>query len=154
MNNHLSHDQFAKCVVGQSTSAERQHLTECAACSAELERFGNTLSIFRTALRDRVDAQPASKITAPSPVLPQSPRGFWMLRWAFIAAAVLVFVSMPLLKRQEPKPVIENALTDADANALMDAVNLHLSRTVPAPMERMLIVIPDDEYKTQSGGTQ
>jgi hypothetical protein len=36
----------------------------------------------------------------------------------------------------------------------MDAVNLHLSRTVPAPMERMLIVIPDDESITQSGGTK
>ena len=33
-----------------------------------------------------------------------------------------------------------NTLTDADASALMDAVNLHLSRTVPAPMERMLII--------------
>ena len=154
MSNHLSQDQFAKCTVGQATSAERQHLTECATCSAELERFGNTLSLFRTALRDHVDAQPASKIAVLSPVFPQGPRGFSILRWAFIAAAVLVFVSMPLLKREEPKPVIENALTDADANALMDAVNLHLSRTVPAPMERMLIVIPDDESKTQSGGTQ
>jgi hypothetical protein len=154
MSNHLSQDQFAKCVIGQFTSSEREHLTECEACSAELERFGNTLSLFRTALRDRVDAQPASKIVL-SPVLPQSARGFSILRWAFVATAVLVFVSMPLFKREEPKPpVIENVSTDAEANALMDAVNLHLSRTVPAPMERMLIVIPDDQSITQSGGTQ
>jgi len=154
MNNHLSQDQFAKCVIGQSTSTERQHLAECEACSSELERFGKTLSMFRTALRDRVDAQPASRIAVLSPVLPQSRRGFSMLRWAFIATAVLVFVSMPVFKREEQKPVIENALTDADANALMNAVNLHLSRIVPAPMERMLIVIPDDQSITQSGGTQ
>jgi hypothetical protein len=154
MNNHLSQDQFAKCFIGQITTAERQHLTGCAACTAELERFGNTLSLFRTALRDRVDAQPTSRISVVSPVLPQSPRGFSMLRWAFIATAVLVFVSMPLFKREEPKVVIENVMSDADANALMDAVNLHLSRTVPAPMEGMLIVIPDDQSNTQSGGTQ
>ena len=155
MSTHLSQDQFAKCVVGQSTISDRQHLTECAACSAELERFGNTLSLFRTALRDRVDDQAASRVTVLLPVLPQSPRGFSILRWAFIATAVLVFVSMPLFRREEPKPpVIESISTDADANALMDAVNLHLSRTVPAPMERMLIVVPDDQSITQSGGTQ
>ena len=155
MSNHLSQDQFAKCVVGRSTSAERQHLTECATCSAELERFGNTLSLFRTALRDRVDAQAESRVTVLKPVSRRSAFGFSPLRWAFIASAVSVFISVPLLKREEPKPpVIENVSTDADANALMDAVNLHLSRTVPAPMERMLIVIPDDESISQSGGTQ
>ena len=154
MSNHLSQDQFAKCAIGQSTSAERQHLIECATCSAELERFGNTLSLFRTALRDRVDAQAESTVMVLKPSASRA-SGFSVLRWAFIASAVLVFISVPLLKREEPKPpVIENVSTEVDANALMDAVNLHLSRTVPAPMERMLIVIPDDESITQSGGTQ
>jgi hypothetical protein len=154
MSNHLSQDQFAKCVIGQSMSAERQHLTECATCSAELERFGNTLSLFRTALRDRVDAQAESTVTVLKPSASRA-SGFSILRWAFIASAVLVFISVPLLKREEPKPsAIENVSTDVDANALMDAVNLHLSRTVPAPMERMLIVIPDEQSLTQSGGTQ
>lgn len=154
MTNHLSQDQFAKCAIGQSTSAERQHLIECATCSAELERFGNTLSLFRTALRDRVDAQAESTVMVLKPSASRA-SGFSVLRWAFIASAVLVFISVPLLKREEPKPpVIENVSTEVDANALMDAVNLHLSRTVPAPMERMLIVIPDDQSLTQSGGTQ
>jgi hypothetical protein len=154
MSNHLSQDQFAKCVIGQSMSAERQHLTECATCSAELERFGNTLSLFRTALRDRVDAQAESTVTVLKPSASRA-SGFSILRWAFIASAVLVFISVPLLKREEPKPsAIENVSTDVDANALMDAVNLHLSRTVPAPMERMLIVIPDEQSLTQSRGTQ
>jgi hypothetical protein len=154
MSNHLSQDQFANCVIGRATPTERQHVMECSVCSAELERFGNTLSVFRTALRDRIDAQPASNITVLSPVLHESPHGFSILRWAFIATAVVVFVSMPLFKREEPKRVIESVSSDTDANALMDAVNLHLSRTVPAPMERMLIVIPDDQSITQSGGTQ
>jgi anti-sigma factor RsiW len=154
MNNHLSQDQFAKCVVGQSTVAERQHLMECATCTAESERFGNTLSLFRTALRDRVDDEAASNVTVLAPRAPQRTSGFSVLRWAFIASSVLVFISIPLLKREEPKSAIENVSIDADANALMDAVNLHLSRTVPAPMERMLIVIPNDESITQSGGTQ
>lgn len=154
MSNHLSQDQFAKCVVGQSTSVERQHIAECEQCSGELERFGNTLSLFRTALKDRVDVQAESRVTVLKPSASRV-SGFSILRWAFIASAVLVFISVPLLKREEPKPpVIENVSTDADANALMDAVNLHLSRTVPAPMERMLIVIPDDQSLTQSGGTQ
>src|SRR5262245_1969753 len=155
MSNHLSQDQFAKCAIGQSTTTERQHLAECAECSAELERFGSTLSLFRTALRDRVDVEAESRVTVLKPVSPRRAFSFSTLRWAFIASAVLVFISVPLLKREEPKPpVIENVSTDADANALMDAVNLHLSRTVPAPMERMLIVIPDDQSITQSGGTQ
>jgi hypothetical protein len=154
MSNHLSQDQFAKCVIGQATSADRHHLTECATCNAELERIGKTLSVFRMAVRDHVDAQAGLTVTVLKPVSSRGMFGFSPLRWAFIASAVLVFVSVPLLKKEEPKPIVENVLTDADANALMDAVNLHLSRTVPAPMERMLIVIPNDEPVTQSGGTQ
>jgi hypothetical protein len=34
---------------------------------------------------------------------------------------------------------------------LMDAVNAHLSRTVPAPMEPIMALIPDSESTTHAG---
>jgi hypothetical protein len=45
----------------------------------------------------------------------------------------------------------------ADANAdvlLMDAVGAHLSRTIPAPMEPIMALIPNQEDMDQPGGTR
>ena len=81
MSNHLSEDQFAKCIVGRSTNADLQHIRECPECSAELERFGNTLSLFRGALRQRIDDRVARHPLAVTPVrLAESGISKW--RWA------------------------------------------------------------------------
>ena len=38
MNQHLSRDQISKCLIGDGSPQETQHVWECAACSAELAR--------------------------------------------------------------------------------------------------------------------
>ena len=156
MSNHLSQDQFAKCFVGRSTSAELRHMMECPECSAELDRFGHTISLFRSAIRDRIDAQ----VAAQAPGVPQlsirpAAAGIPKWHWALVAPAVAVLVMVPLLtSNKEPQEVIEKGLAETSPDALMDAVNLHLSRTVPAPMERVMALIPSDESITESGGVQ
>lgn len=155
-NNHLSEDQFAECLAGQATSAERKHIAECAECAAELERFSRTMSVFRNAIRDRIDARTALRAPAipPFAIRPATARiPKW--GWALAAAAAVVFVMVPFLRQKnEPPRVSEKAPAPMSPDALMNAVNLHLSRTVPAPMERMLTVIPNDESVNQSGGVQ
>jgi len=149
MSNHLTEDQFAKCVSGQSGFEEHKHLAECAECRAEVDRFRDTISVFRSAVRVGVDARIASQ---PSlllqPVAAHDPK--W--RWALVAATALVLALIPLAGVNRVSP--PKAQVDTDADALMRTVDLQLSRTIPAPMEPVIALLSSDEIATQSGGVQ
>lgn len=157
MSNHLSQEQFAKCFVAGSTSAskdERQHLAECPKCQAELDSFGNTVSSLRLAIRGRVDERVAAQ---PGDITPISVRPavdrMPTMGWALATAAVLLLGLVPFLT-QKPREAIEEVTVETNADALMNAINLHLSRTVPSPMEPMMSLIPSDGSITESGGVQ
>ena len=158
MSNHLSQDQFSKCIVGQPTSAELKHIGECPQCSAELERFGNTLSRFRSAIRERIDdrlALHAADVTSFS-IRPAAP-GVSKWRWALGAVAVAVFFlgMLPFFTSENsPQQVSKQVSTKVDPDAIMDRMNLHLSRIVPAPMEPVMSLLPNDESTNESGGVQ
>lgn len=151
MSDHLSPDRFAKCFVEGPTSLDLQHITECTECRAGLERFGRTVSSFRSSIRERVDAQVASDASQFTP-LSTGPEVIAVPKWRWVltAAAVVIFVLVPVLTR-ETTPLEVGVRTDPDT--LMDAINLHLSRAVPAPMEPMLAIIPGPEA-TESGGVR
>lgn len=159
MSDHLSPDRFAKSFVEGPTSLDLQHITECTECRAGLERFGRTVSSFRSSIRERVDAQvasdgasDASEFTPLStgPEVIANPK--W--RWVWTAAAVVVFVLVSVLTREtRPLEVIGKTSIKTDPDTLMNAINLHLSRAVPAPMEPMLAIIPGPEA-TESGGVR
>ena len=53
-----------------------------------------------------------------------------------------------------PDALPQDLLNKAECVAVMDRVNLHLSRTVPAPMEPMMSLIPSDELINNSGGVR
>lgn len=150
MNHHLSHKQFAQGFVGEFTIAERQHINDCAGCSAELERFGSMLSSFRSAIRDRIDASSGARVAiAP----PRSQGTNWRL--ALGAAAVVFLGIFPFLASERlSRDAAKDASDVTNPNALMDAINLHLARPVPAPMEPMFFLMPHDISKVESGGVQ
>jgi len=154
MSNHLSHDQLVKCFLGWSTSAELQHILKCPECSADLDGFTNTISQFRGLIRHRIDEHAAGETN----ILTVSPRiqthGIARRRWA-LAAAMAVALVVPFVTTvdQEPQAISENTSSEMNADALMNAVNLHLLRTMPAPMEPILALFPTDE-STISGGVQ
>ena len=155
MSNHLSQDQFAKCLIGRPASAELQHIMECAECSAELDRFGNTMSSFRNAIRERIDDRVTGMPGVPPFSMRPAAAGIPMWRWALVAAGAVVLAIVPFItKEKEPQIVIEEESPPQTPDAVMNAVNLHLSRTIPAPMERIMTVIPNDESIEQSGGVQ
>jgi len=58
MNQHLSHlshlsaDQISKCLIGDGTPEEAQHVAKCAACSAELASLESSFSQFRGTIRN------------------------------------------------------------------------------------------------------
>ena len=153
MNDHLSEDQFAKCILGRSTRAELQHIRECPECSIELERFEKMLSLFRTALRDRIDDRVASHPPDETP-LRRREAGISTLRWAWVTAAIVALVIPLFMSEKKPQKVDEQLSTETNPVAIMDRVNLHLSRTVPAPMEPMMSLIPSDQLISNTGGVR
>jgi len=166
MNNHLSPDQFAKCIAGQPSREELQHIGECPECSAEVERVGAALSQFLSAVRHRIDDRMASHPTEITPLkppikpLPHTGAGIPALRWALMATAIVVAAVLPFfISENKPREAPEQAAqagqpaTEANADAIMNRVNLHLSRTLPAPMEPMLSLIPS-EFISKPRGVQ
>jgi hypothetical protein len=153
MSKHLTEDQIARCFAGQSTIDERQHIQQCAACSAELDRLASSISLFRNAVRDRIDARVA--LYAPAivfddqPPVPATP--IW--KWAMVTVVTVLLVALPLFITR-PQQFVENASAPADPDILMREINLHLSRTMPAPMEPILTLIPDSESISHVGGVQ
>ena len=155
MNKHLSKNQFARCFVATATTAEQEHLARCAECKAELDRVHRMVSSFRTDVRNRVEARAGQGMVGVTVSRRPLRVGFFASRWAFIAASVVVFAMVPFLAHEEkPQIIIQQPSTVTDPNALMDAVNRHLSRTLPAPMEPMMALLPSEETNTESGGVQ
>ena len=154
MSNHLSEDQFAKCLVGQSSNEERQHLDVCRECNSELDRSHKSISSFRNALTDRVEArvalQPALELRPAKAIDPK-----W--RWGLVAATALVLAAVPFvgIKTQVIQPIgVITAQSDTDADTLMSAVQLQLSRTIPEPMEPVIALLPTEELPTPTRGVQ
>jgi hypothetical protein len=153
MSKHLTEDQIARCFAGQYTIDERQHIQQCAACGAQLDRLATSISLFRNAVRDRIDARVA--LHAPAIVFedqpPVSATPIW--RWAMVTVVAVLLVALPFFITR-PQQFVENASAPADPDILMREINVHLSRTMPAPMEPILTLIPDSESKSLVGGVQ
>jgi hypothetical protein len=153
MTKHLTEDQIARCFNGQPTDVEWLHIQECAACSAELDRLASSISLFRNAVRDRVDARVA--LHAPTMVfedqrpVPATP--IW--KWAMVTVVAVLLVALPFFITR-PQQFADNASVPTDPDILMREINLHLSRTMPAPMEPILTLIPDSESISHLGGVQ
>ena len=151
MSNHLRPDQITRCIVDQGTAAERQHLTICVLCRSQLDNFENSVSVFRSSIRHHIDEHLESRpFAVAAPVHPQ-PHTHSAWRWVLAASAVVMLVVGFFMSSTEPRPMIEQVSTDSDPDVLMRAVNLHLSRTLPAPMEPMIAVVPAGVSSPESG---
>jgi hypothetical protein len=53
-----------------------------------------------------------------------------------------------------PTRVAGESSADMDADALMKSIQAHLSRTVPGPMEPMLIFVRNRELNSEERGVQ
>ena len=142
MNSHLSDDQFARCIVGRATSAELQHSRECAQCGAELSRFRKAVSLFQSAVRKDIDNRialfPSVRVSRPADT------SIWKQRWVLVAAAAIVLMVLPFIRTGDKTEEFPGPVSSAaDPEAVMNRVNLQLSRNVPAPMEPLLLGLPD-----------
>ena len=155
MSKHLSEDDITRIASGLSARANMQHLQDCAECSNRLGRFDNAISLFRSAIHDRVETRLA--LHAPAISMSSMPAPA-VLTWRhrLVAAAVILVVLIPWIAIQKEALEVRSdpSVQATSPDALMDAVNLRLSRTMPASMERVLVLIPNEEATIETGGAQ
>jgi hypothetical protein len=150
MSHHLSEDQFEACIIGRAGQHELVHINECPECRAELEHFRKALSMFRSAVADIAEEHVAvhsSDISASS----LSSAGIPAWRWALAVTAFVAAIMLPIVvsRTNPPKPA-----EHLSPEAVMERLNRHLSRTVPAPMEPMMSLISSEPFANESGGVQ
>jgi anti-sigma factor RsiW len=153
MNQHLSEKEFAVAIVKGLTPQQHQHVGECSRCAAEMESFSRTVSSFRSSFRELIDAELARGLH-PSVLTPQPARrpiGLWGLAAAMIAMVVAV---PAFFDNVVPSRVAGESPADTNPDALMKSIQAHLSRTVPGPMEPMLIFVRNRELDTEQRGVQ
>ena len=152
MSKHLSEDQIAELYLEQSDASTLQHIRTCSQCAGELERFEQTVNAFRQSIHSRIDEHSAAHPPSAIPISARPAAGILTWRWALAAAAAFVLVIPFVTHEIQPQEVADKSLSESDADALMKSVNLHLSRTMPAPMEPILVLLPGEQVITESGG--
>jgi hypothetical protein len=141
MKQHLSPEQVSGILAGVSSPGEEQHASECDQCNRELTRFRETLSCFRGSVTQWADRQRGSSL--PDIVFLEN-RSFAVrvrrLRWVLATATMVLVLALPLYKYKSDR---ERDAQAAQDSLLLEQVNQHISRTVPAPMEPLMELLSD-----------
>jgi anti-sigma factor RsiW len=152
MNNHLSQDQLSMWILGRCTAEELKHGRECPQCRAELARFETPVAAFRSVMLEWSDWEIAPQIEEVLPLLRRPKAILTSWRWVALGTAVLLLTAIPIYRQVSLSPTVDGTAGENADALLMDAVSAHLSRTIPAPMEPIMALIPTQE--AQTGGTQ
>jgi hypothetical protein len=147
MSQHLSARQISLWMVGERTPQQEQHVRECPECGAELARLEASLALFRGSVRHWSDRQ----VRVPGHLAPtRRSRGYPArprpLRWALVAAALLLLAAIPIYRNvQDRQRQAEMARADA---LLLEQVDAEVSRAVPRPMEPLAKLVSWDFSST------
>ena len=157
MSNHLSQDQISMCILGRATPEEARHSRECTECSAELARFQEPISTFRAAMQDWSDRENVPRLAEVSVFLAR-PRRFSNPVWGWVPAAmavmIVVLTAIPIYVQQRNLQEMQAEEVARQDALLLNAVNLHLSRTLPTLMEPIMALVPVQETLIQPGGNK
>src|SRR5262245_60294722 len=149
MSQHLSEREFAAAIVTELTPQERQHVSDCSRCAAELEAFRGTLKSFRGSFRELVDTELA-RGTRLSPGSPKhAPRHIGL--WGLAAALIAMVIAIPAFHDSvvQTRSSAGERAADTNPDALMRSIQAHLSRSVPGPMEPILIFVRNQELDSE-----
>jgi len=133
MIDHLSQEQLSRLLIGDASPEEEQHAIRCGTCAEELTDLHESFSAFRGAVQNWTSASGGSAV----PEIRRHPKLF-LVRWALaIAVAALLLIAI-----RNPKFVgTRHHQATADDALLLEQVNTHLSRTLPAPLEPWMELI-------------
>ena len=143
MSQHLSSQEVSRWMIGERTPQQEQHVGECCECGAELARMEAALGLFRGSVRHWSDGQSRAEPSAIGSILPARGAARPLpLRWAPVAAALLVLAAVPVYRNvQDRQRQAEIARADA---LLLEQVDAEVSRAVPRPMEPLVKLVSWD----------
>jgi len=147
MSRHLSSREVSQWMIGERTPQQEQHVRQCPECGAEVARMEAALALFRGSVRHWSDRQ----VRVPRPLAPtRGSRGYpprpRPLRWALVAAALLLLAAIPIYRNvQDRQRQAEMARADA---LLLEQVDAEVSRAVPRPMEPLAKLVSWDFSST------
>jgi hypothetical protein len=145
MHDHLTHDQLTRATIGDSTAQEVQHLGECSVCRVEVVTMNESLLGFRDAVLNWTHSQTKSAPRLAFAATPTTPRR--TLRWSLAAAAVALVMTIPIYRKEVER---QRLIQEAEDTRLLEQIDLQLSRVVPAPMESLVTLLPN-ETSTNDG---
>jgi predicted anti-sigma-YlaC factor YlaD len=129
---HLTDEQLAGHLAGQSSPGSDDHLAACAACRAEIDSMRASLRVFNQASLEWAETQPRVHRPAPS----------WRpaMVWAALCVAVLSVVILAGLLRR-PQQVKMAVISNGDNNTaelkqdneLLSAIDKELDSTQLSP---------------------
>jgi len=131
---HLSEEQIAQWIGGERTAATESHLAACEQCRAAVTGFEDVLAQFR------VSAQSA---VVPAPSLRAGRSVVWP-RVAAVAAALALFVAVPLYRQRQEREQAVRAQQDA---RLLQQVDAEISQKVPDAMDPLMNLVSWEEQK-------
>ena len=110
MNRHLSLQQIAKYLSGNTASVDLRHIEECEMCRGDLVRFESSLVLFRTCVHEwsvEMTAKPFARLDSWGLYQPQ--KKSWILSLAFqsLAVAILFAMASSPTVRQAARQAIE-----------------------------------------------
>src|SRR5262245_5518235 len=104
MSQHLSSEQISEWMAGERTAQMKDHLGQCPECSAEIARVEAALATFRSSVREWSDQQSSPEI-ARTWITGRESRALLLqpVRWALIAAALLMLAAIPIYQGAKEK---------------------------------------------------
>jgi hypothetical protein len=153
MSQHLSEKEFAVAIVKGFTPEQLQHVADCSECAAELESFKGAMSSFRSSFRTLVDDRATGGVPLSTRVPERASRPIGL--WGLVAAMLAMVIALPTLHDNvgQNRRTGESA-ADTSPDALMKSIQAHLSRTVPGPMEPILIFVRNRDLDSEQRGVQ
>jgi anti-sigma factor RsiW len=149
MNQHLLPEDISRWLAGDRTSELEQHVGECEACAARLDRMENSLAEFRGSVQEWTARQ-----TTPAPQMVwQRNYRHTAQRWLLAAASLVILVSASAYVQHARK--ISRAAEIAREDALLEQVDSEISRAVPQTMEPLVNLVtwgsgPKDEAQSKA----
>jgi hypothetical protein len=122
---HLSSEQIAGRLAGETDPQAEQHFEICKECSEDFTRLQQGLIEFKGAVHEWAKQPVEIRIPAHQPS--------W--KWAAAAAAILGIALLPMYF--EVRDAQQEAQSAQDA-LLLKRVQVRLSRRVPQPLEQLM----------------
>jgi hypothetical protein len=130
---HLTDEQLAERLAGNTSTASEDHLASCAACRAEIDRMRASLRVFHQASLEWAEHRPRAYRPAPS----WRPAVVWVALCLALLAAVLF---TGLLHRPQQVQIASSGSKSTTAelqqdNELLSAIDKELDSTQLSPQK-------------------